>query len=97
MGRIQGLTELFVTGDQLLKTGKGYVFSITIAFAGAAAGQKVTLWDNTAASGTVLAVFVLDAANGTINKEWPQGKEFVTGLYHDTQGAGQIQTEITYK
>jgi len=97
MGRIQGLTELFITGDLLIKTGAGELHSVTIGFSGAAAGQKVTFWDNTTNSGTVLVPFVLDGAAGTITKEWPQGKRFETGLFVDIQGGGQIQLEITYK
>ena len=59
MGRIQGLddTARVLTESQLLKTGPGYVFSITIGFQGTA-GHKEILRDETDGTGDPFAVFV---------------------------------------
>lgn len=97
MGRIQGLSEKFLTGDELVKTGVGFVFSITIAWTGATAGQAVVLRDGTDGAGAPLVPFILNAATGTITREWSQGKKFENGLFYDVQGAGSIQAEMTYK
>lgn len=97
MGRIQGLQESgLLTENQLLKSGEGYVFSITISFAAGTAGQKVILRDGTDGTGKPLVVFVCTAAQCNIAKEWPQGKKFETGLYYD-EGAGEAETELTFK
>ena len=99
MGRIQGLTDTtqVLTGSALLKTGAGYVFSITIAYVGATAGNLVYLRDGTGGTAKVLVAFALPGAAGTITKEWPQGKPFETGLYYDEGGAANLFTELTYK
>lgn len=97
MARIQGLAESgLLTESALLKTGKGYVFSITIAYTGATAGQKVILRDGIDGAGTPEVVFVLPAAEGVISREWSQGKEFDTGIFYD-EGPGEVETEITFK
>lgn len=101
MGRIQGLAESGVLDtNTLLKTGEGYVFSITIAFAGVTAGQKCFLRDGLNAAAPVEVAFVFGAANGTITKEWPQGKKFDTGIFWDA-GAGDagdaVIAECTFK
>jgi len=98
MGRIQGLTDtLALTGSQLLKTGVGYVFSITLAWTGATVGDKVYLRDGTNGAAAPLVVFVLATANGTLNKEWANGKEFKVGLYYDEGTPANCFTELTYK
>ncbi len=98
MGRIQGLTDTpAFTGSQLLKTGHGYVFSITLAWTGANAGDKVYLRDGTTGTAQAKVVFVLPTTNGTITKEWPNGKEFTTGIYYDEGTPANCFTELTYK
>jgi hypothetical protein len=98
MGRIQGLTDTrTLTGSQLLKTGEGYVFSITLAWTGAIVGDKVYLRDGTDGTAAPLVVFVLPTANGTLTKEWANGKQFTVGLYYDEGTPANCFTELTYK
>lgn len=97
MGRIQGLAESgLLTENQLLKTGEGYVFSITITFVGATAGQLVYLRDGLDGTAPVEVCFALPAANGTLTQEWAQGKKFETGIFYD-EGPGEVSTAITFK
>ena len=98
MPRIGHLAESgLLTGSKLLKTGKGFVFSITIAFEGATAGDKVLLRDGVTGAATPEVVFVLPAANGTITKEWVHGKEFDVGIFYDEGPNPFTSTEITFK
>ena len=99
MPRIQGLAESgCLTENQLLKTGKGYVFSITIGFVGVTAGQFCLLRDGVDGTAKPFVVFPFAGANGFVSKEWPQGKEFDVGLYYDEGAAsGDVWVEITYK
>ena len=99
MGRIQGLAETtqVLTASQLIKTGEGYIFSITIAYHGATAGNLVYLRDGITGTAKILVCFAIPAAAGTITKEWPQGKKFETGLYYDEGAAANCLTEMTYK
>jgi hypothetical protein len=102
MPRIQGLAETPVlTQSQLLKSGPGEVHSITVSWAGATAGNKIAyLIDATSDTGDAGAqklVVIADAAAGTWNKEWPQGKAFSTGIYYKEGDASQTFTEITFK
>ena len=99
MGRIQGLAESgLLTENQLLKTGEGYVFSVSIGFVGVTAGEYCSLRDGTDGTAHQLVVFPFATANGFITKEWPQGKKFETGLYYD-EGAtgGDVWIECTFK
>lgn len=99
MGRIQGLMETpqVLTENALIKTGVGYVFSITIAWTGANVGDMAYLRDGLTAAAKVLVCFAFPTANGTINKEWPQGKKFETGLFYDEGPAHNVYAELTYK
>lgn len=90
-----------LNADTLLKSVEGYVFSITLSWTGATAGDKVYLVDDTQDSSADpskhLVVFVLDAANGTYAREWTQGKKFTRGLFYKEGTAANVFTEITYK
>ena len=106
MGRIQGLAESgLLTGNILLKTGAGYVFSITIGYTNVVAGTRLYLRDGLDGIAPIEVVFIVPGTDGTtvhgtIRKEWPQGKEFGTGIYWDEGGAGGADrsfAEITYK
>src|SRR4030042_50172 len=99
MPSIQGLAESgCLTENELLKTGRGEVHSISIGWAGATVGQYCLLRDGINGAAKPLVVFPFATANGFIHKEWPQGKVFDTGLYYD-EGAtgGEVWVEITYK
>jgi len=99
MGRIQGLAESGVlTGNTLIKTGKGYVFSVTFAWKGGVAGERCILRDGVDESGKAEVVFTTILAQGTRQLHWPQGKEFDTGIYFDREEVtGTIEVELTYK
>ena len=99
MPRIQGLSESgLLNNNVLLKTGISYVFSVTIAFRGATVGDTlVRLRDGTDGSAPIEVVFIAPTANGTLTKEWTQGKEFETGLFYEEGVISDVNTEITYK
>ena len=97
MGRIQGLTDtVALTEDQLLKTGRGFVFSMTVAWTGATAGDIIQVRDGTDGTGTPKIVIICDSANNTKQFSWANGKEFTTGIFYD-EGPATTLTEITYK
>ena len=97
MGRIQGLTDtVALTGDQLLKSGPGSVFSMTVAWTGATAGDLIQVRDGTSGSGTPKIVIAVPAAAGTLQLTWINGKEFVNGIFYD-EGPANTLTEMTYK
>lgn len=100
MGRIQGLDERYLTNSGLVKNGEGYVFSITIAFKSVTAGQACFLRDGLNGIATVKVPFIFPAAQGTITKEWPQGKKFETGIWWDAgpgDAADNVFCELTFK
>lgn len=99
MGRIQGLTEVYLTSDTNLK-GEGAVeiFSIVIASEGAAAGQRVVFRNGTTVAALPLLVVVLNAANETIPLEFNNGKRFNNGCFVDFEAAaGKVHVALTYK
>lgn len=68
-------------------TGGGGVYGIQLREAtGVAAAGTVTIYDNTAASGTILAVLRL-AADGEFQTTFPKGIKFATGLTVAAAGA----------
>ena len=81
----------------MLKNAPGYVFSITIAWTGANVGDKIYLRDGTDGNGAIEVVFALPTANGTITKEWPQGKKFDTAIYYDEGSVANAFAEVTFK
>jgi len=98
MARIQGLIDTpALTGSQLLKTGEGYVFSITIAWTGATVGAKAYLRDGLDGTAPTKVPFVFATANGTITKEWFNGKKFDVGIYYDEGATSDVFFELTYK
>lgn len=99
MGRIQGLTEVYLTADALLKPASApvEVHDVVIGFIGAAAGQQLTLRDGQDGTAPPLVVFVLDAANGTISKSFKDGKRFENGCFVDFQNSGAMHVSLTYK
>jgi hypothetical protein len=99
MARIQGLAESgCLTENELLRTGAGYVFSISIGWSGCTAGEYCLLRDGLNGAAKPLVVFPFATANGFIHKEWPQGKYFDTGLFYDEGSTGgNVWVEFTYK
>lgn len=100
MGRIQGLFETgLITENRLIKAAPGEVHSITLAWTGATAGDRCYLRDGLDGAAAVEVTFILGAANGTLHKEWPQGKKFDTAIYFD-QGSiasNELFAEMTCK
>jgi hypothetical protein len=88
MPRIQGLFEFFSTADLLIKACPGEMHSVTIAWKGCAVGDFVLLRDGVTIAGSTGVAFVFPTANGTITKEWPQGKKFAVGIFLDIGGIG---------
>lgn len=100
MGRIPSLIDEYLTGDTLLKNGAAVeIFSIDVAFhGGAAAGQQIVFRNGTTVAASALLVITLNAANGTISREFFNGKRFANGCFVDFQGnAGSIDLSLTYK
>lgn len=98
MGRIQGLTDtLPLTGNQLLKTGHGYIFSITVASVGATTGNLVYFRDGIDVTAPAKIVLAITNSNGTLSREWANGVEFFTGIFYDEGAASNLFTQIQYK
>lgn len=76
-----------VTGDALVKTGSGVLYSVTVTAAMSAA--VTTFYDNTAESGTAILVIPASTAAGTVYA-FPQGVRFRTGLYAGFAGTGTL-------
>jgi hypothetical protein len=85
MPRIMGLVESGIkTSDTQIKTIQGYVFSITLAWKGLVVGDIIaTLRDSAAGidAGADEVAFIAPTANGTMSREWAQGKEFDLGIF----------------
>lgn len=74
-------------GNATLFTGGGGLYGITVREAtGVAAAGTLTVFDNTAASGAVLAV-IRTPADGEANIIWEKGVKFGTGLNVSAVGA----------
>ena len=99
MPRIQGLAESgCLTENQLLKSVKGEVHSISIGWTGITLGEFCLLRDGLDGSAVPLVVFPFATANGFRHKEWPQGKKFDTGLFYDEGPTnGNVWVEVTFK
>lgn len=83
------------TGSQSVKATSGVVCSVTMSYSGVAAGDKIQLYDNTSASGTIRLTLIASASAGTIIKQYPFGAYFGTGIYYkENNHAGTITTDI---
>ena len=74
------------TADETVKTGPGVLYSVHLA-AGTGALATATVYDNTAASGTVIARLAA-VADGNDRWEAPGGASFGAGIHVDLTGAG---------
>lgn len=104
MPRIQGLFESgYLNQSQLIKSGPGYVFSITVGWKGLTVGDIVCILKDavtdSANPSDNLVVVIADTANGMWHREWTQGKGFNTGLYYSEGQAAplNIHAEVTAK
>jgi hypothetical protein len=99
MPRIQGLAESGIkTADTLIKSAPGYVFSLTLAYSGVTAGERCTLIDGLTDAGDDEVPIIFPAANGVLQLNWAQGKQFDTGIFFNKgASAGSVFFECTYK
>jgi hypothetical protein len=104
MPRIQGLVESGIkSADVQLKAVEGYVFSITLAWKGLGVGDiMATLRDSATglSAGADEVAFIAPTANGTISREWSQGKKFDLGIFLNIgplPSGGIVFAETTYK
>jgi hypothetical protein len=86
---VGGMGYLNATGDTLVATGAGFLCGIFVA--SASGSPTIKLWDNTAASGTVL-VNTFTPAAGTW---YPLPFHFKTGLYLDVGGTVDVTVSYT--
>lgn len=80
-------THISTATTTTVKSGSGYLESITVNTTAAGA---ITVYDNTAGSGTVIAILKASIAEGTYTYKC----EFLTGLTIVTAGASDIT--VTY-
>lgn len=92
-------TPVVMTADGYVKQNPGIVYSMTIAVAGATAGDKVVLRDG-GPTGTIVVYGVVTAANGTEPTIHcgKYGARFSTSIYYSEQAtaAGKIRATICY-
>ncbi len=74
------------TASKIIKSGAGITFGYVVTTAMSAA--VTTVYDNTAASGTVL--FVIPASTAVGVYQFPVGVQFNTGLYASFAGTGTV-------
>jgi hypothetical protein len=87
-----------VTADTLVKTGEGYLFSISLAYKGVTAGEICTVIDGLTVAGDDKLVFVFPAANGVVQLLFPEGKYFSTGIFFNKGAtAGQVWAEGQFR
>lgn len=96
--RPQGTQFKKVQTDTLIKTGPGILYSLFISWSGAAAGNKIMVYDNTSAAGTAIEeiVFSASALSGLEVPMPTVGKQFLTGLYIKILGAGDIVVSVGF-
>ena len=101
MPRIQGLTEVYLTGDALLKAAGTVVelHQIVVAAEGATAGNKIVFRNGSDGAAEPALVVVIEAANQTIPPiMFPQGKRLEAGCFVDFSAvAGKVHLSLTYK
>lgn len=81
------------TSDAALVTGTGVLYSVGLTPAAAAA--TLTLYDNTAASGTVICTLQAGANGASAQRVYVCGVVFNIGVYADIGGAG-ASADIEY-
>lgn len=98
MGRIAGLNESnLMSADTLVKNGKGYVFQVTIGYKGVTAGETCTIKDGISQFANDEVVIIFPAANGTLQLDWSNGKEFDTGIFWNKGAtAGQMWCSMSF-
>ena len=80
-----GLLYKQVSADAIVKTGEGYVGGYIVV---AGAASTLILYDNTAASGSILhKAAAVDASATSVIVTFPKPIKFSTGLYADVGGA----------
>ena len=96
---MQYTDSALLVADTTVKAAPGHVKSITIAYKGVTAGERiVTLVNATSGSTPDLWVFVAPAANGTFTKTWAgEGKSFSAGIrFNKGPTAGLVYSDIQF-
>lgn len=90
-----GITVALTGSDQAALTGDGIFFGGCFYESGGSNTATATVYDNTSASGTVIAYISL-AAGGVDNLSIPNGIQVTNGIYVDVAGTGTVAGSITY-
>jgi hypothetical protein len=87
-------TTTALTGsDQGVLTGGGVFYGGTFYESGASSTATATIYDGTAASGTVIAYISL-AAGAVTNLSIANGVQVISGIYVDVGGSGTVAGSI---
>ena len=99
-GRPQGVRSFTNNNaaDTLIMTGTGNLYSVSLSWTGLTVGDRITLHDNTAASGTKIFEFIVPTAAGSYSPHLPSvGLVFGTGLFYNPNvSASTVLVEIGY-
>lgn len=73
------------------------VYTMTITWSGATAGNLILLRDGTDGTGNPNWLFAIPSAAGSQQFSWVDGKGFVNGLFLDQQASGNISVTLQYQ
>jgi hypothetical protein len=85
-----------VVADAAIKSGAGFLHSVTMTSDAAATAGTLILYDNTAESGTVIHTFTFEAAYAT-SRTIILDVSFATGLYAGFTTTGDVSTTFSYR
>jgi len=89
-----------VSASALIHTGLGNLYSLSVNWRGATAGNRIVIVDGLTAAGTVIEEIIVNDANSVNPIVIPLpavGKQFVTGLYVNLGLiAGEVNVSVGY-
>lgn len=87
-----------VSGSQAIKASAGMVYSVSMSYIGATAGDNIKLKDSLSDTGNILFTCVASASSGTCISNFTVAAYFGTGIYYKESktGAATIVTDIQY-
>lgn len=98
--RPQGTKYRAVSASGLIHTGIGNLYSLSVNWRGATAGNRITIVDGLTAAGTVIEEIIVNDANSVnplVISLPAVGKEFKDGLYVNLGAiAGEVNVSIGY-
>ena len=99
--RPQGTKYKVVNASGVIMTGIGNLYSLSVSWRGATAGNRILIHDGISPAGTVMEEIILNDANSVNPMIVPLpsvGKEFGTGLYVNLGGlpGGEAQVSVGY-